>query len=84
MEMKRCSHLDASAGQDASLPTPVQWGYLSHLPSAWIVTLVVFTLIEPFKLDIMWNLCHTYTSNTVALTVEFQSAVCSAPDILCS
>lgn len=50
-----------------------QWGYLEViLPSAWIVTLVVFTLIEPFKLDIMWNqVSHVHFWNTVALTVEF-------------
>ena len=42
------------------------------LSSSWLVTLVVFTMLDPFAISIVWNrVSHMHFWNAVALSVEF-------------
>ena len=51
----------------------VQWALLETvLPASWLVTLIVFTLLDPFQIHIVWNrIAHKHFWNAVALAVEF-------------
>ena len=59
--------------QTAVVLRTIHWGLLEIcLPSAWLVTIVVFLLLDPFQLRIIWNgVSHMHFWNSVAITIDF-------------
>ena len=62
-----------TAGRAASILHTLQSGMLEIcLPSSWLVSLVVFTLLDPGQPRIIWNrVAHMHFWNTVVFSVEF-------------
>ena len=62
-----------TTGRSPAALRVLQWTSLELcLPSAWLVTMVVFTMLNPLRISIAYdNVAHMHFYNTAAFTVEF-------------